>query len=94
MTMTDCCFCIFCCCFGTFPRVDFLFSQEEVIFFKSNRAVNEGRLEFLTQRYDALCGSSRKYQRNIRWMEGPEGAVACGTWMVQRNQRTGHLDGS
>lgn len=58
---------------------------EEVIFFKSNRAVNEGRLEWLTQRYDALCGSVRKYQRNIPWEKVDKSL--CGTWMVQRNQR-------
>ena len=63
--------------------------QEEVIFFKSNRAVNEGRLDWLTQRYDALCGSVRKYQRNIPWEKVDKSL--CGTWMVQRNQR-GHLD--
>ena len=61
---------------------------EDMIFFKANRAVNEGRLEFLTRKFNAMCGFTEGRKVSPSDLE----PVACGTWMVQRNQtRTGYL---
>ena len=60
---------------------------EDMIFFKANRAVNEGRLEFLTRKFNAMCGFTEGRKVSPSDLE----PVACGTWMVQRNQtRTGY----
>eukprot|EP00435_Cladocopium_sp_Y103_P071225 s295_g37.t1 len=59
---------------------------EEVIFFKSNRGVNDGRLDWLTSRYNAMCDTTAN-RTKIHGLETAElSPMTCGTWMVRRNQ--------
>ena len=61
---------------GIESRWDLQCSEEEVIFFKTNRAVNEGRLDWLTNVYDSSCLRGGK-------LSGL--GDLCGSWRVKRS---------